>query len=70
MLNPSTADAELDDPTIRRCKNYCLSLGFDVLRGSKSFCFPQHQSRGLKEGDINPVGSNIYVFHRGYGGHE
>lgn len=27
MLNPSTADAHLDDPTIRRCKGFALALG-------------------------------------------
>lgn len=28
MLNPSKADAEYDDPTIRRCIGYAKSLGF------------------------------------------
>lgn len=27
MLNPSTADAQLDDPTIRRCRGFALALG-------------------------------------------
>jgi hypothetical protein len=27
MLNPSTADADLDDPTIRRCKGFAESFG-------------------------------------------
>lgn len=31
MLNPSTADASIDDPTIRRCSGFADRLGFDRL---------------------------------------
>lgn len=31
MLNPSTADADIDDPTIRRCRGFASDWGFDQL---------------------------------------
>lgn len=31
MLNPSTADAQLDDPTIRRCRGFAKTLGYSGI---------------------------------------
>jgi hypothetical protein len=31
LLNPSTADATLDDPTIRRCRSFAASWGNDGI---------------------------------------
>lgn len=39
MLNPSTADAELDDPTIRRCKGFAERFSCDTLVVVNLFAF-------------------------------
>jgi hypothetical protein len=39
MLNPSTADAMLDDPTIRRCMGYARSLGCEHLEVVNLFAY-------------------------------
>lgn len=39
MLNPSTADGEQDDPTIRRCVGFAKSWGFDRLVVVNLFAF-------------------------------
>jgi hypothetical protein len=57
MLNPSTADANNDDPTITRCINYCKSWGFGGLYVVNLFPF-----RSKEPGDLlkceNPLGEN------------
>lgn len=39
MLNPSTADADLDDPTIRRCMGFARREGFDQLSVVNLYAF-------------------------------
>lgn len=57
MLNPSTADAALDDPTIRRCIGFGQTLGFGGIEVVNLFAY-----RATKPDDLRragwPVGPN------------
>lgn len=48
MLNPSTADADLDDATIRRCVSFCKSWGFSRLEVVNLFAFRARDPKDLK----------------------
>lgn len=39
MLNPSTACATVDDPTIRKCKGFALRLGYERIRVVNLYAF-------------------------------
>lgn len=47
MLNPSTADATEDDPTIRRCVNFAKSLGCGSLLVGNLYAFRATDPRDL-----------------------
>lgn len=50
MLNPSTADAELDDPTIRRCKGFAERFACNKLVVVNLFAY-----RSTKPADLHKV---------------
>lgn len=58
MLNPSTADGEKDDPTIRRCVFFAKQLGFDRLEVINLFAYRATDPQQLLalNHDDDPVG--------------
>ncbi len=55
MLNPSTADAETDDPTIRRCTSFAKAWGFSQLWVGNLFAYRATDPKELLTVD-DPVG--------------
>lgn len=55
MLNPNTADAEHDDPTIRRCVGFARRWGFGRLVVVNLFAWCCRRPRMLREAG-DPVG--------------
>lgn len=55
MLNPSTADAAKDDPTIRRCIGFAKSWAFDSLEVVNLYALRSTNPLGLLE-SADPVG--------------
>ncbi len=55
MLNPSTADAVDDDPTIRRCIGFCDSLGYGTLQVVNLFAYRSTDPSELLTAE-DPVG--------------
>lgn len=57
MLNPSTADATVDDPTIRRCRHFALAHRFDALEVVNLFAFRATEPIDLRRAGY-PVGQD------------
>lgn len=55
MLNPSRADAEVDDPTIRRCIGFARDLGFGGMTAANLFALRTPHPAELRAAP-NPVG--------------
>lgn len=55
-LNPSTADAALDDPTIRRCVGFARAWGFDWLLMGNLYAYRSTDPKPLKDLVTCPVG--------------
>lgn len=67
MLNPSTADGEQDDPTIRRCVGFAKAWGYDRLEVLNLFAYRATKPKELLAltHDRDPVGEhNIRAFQR------
>ncbi|OGD52552.1 hypothetical protein A3K80_09230 [Candidatus Bathyarchaeota archaeon RBG_13_38_9] len=54
-LNPSTANENIDDPTIRRCINYAKDWGYGELNMLNIFAFRATNPKVMKN-EIYPVG--------------
>jgi hypothetical protein len=61
MLNPSTADAQYNDPTITRCIRFAHGNGFKQLTVVNLFAFRATAPIDLKKAR-NPVGSENNTF--------
>lgn len=55
MLNPSTADGDSDDPTIRRVINFAKSWGYGGVYVANLFGFRSTDPKGLRTAE-DPIG--------------
>jgi len=62
LLNPSTADASSDDPTVRACITFAKSWGFDRLVMTNLFAIRETSPYKMKKCNL-PLGleNDIYI---------
>lgn len=62
MLNPSTADHEKDDPTVRRCMGYAMRWGFGRLNVLNLYALrtPYPQELWMADDPIGPM-NDFYI---------
>lgn len=64
MLNPSIADANIDDPTIRRCVGFARTLGFGGLIVTNLFAYRATDPADLPADFYEAVGPNNEAYLR------
>lgn len=57
-LNPSTADENQDDPTIRRCIGYASHWGYEALTMLNIFAYRSTDPKVLYQKSFDPIGSD------------
>lgn len=62
MLNPSTADAELDDPTIRRCRRFAADNGYTGIIVVNLYAYRATDPNDMRQAQ-NPIGedNDLYI---------
>lgn len=58
LLNPSTADAEHDDPTMRRCIQFAKDWGFSALHVVNLFAWRATDPKWMRRAAVDPIGLN------------
>ena len=61
MLNPSTADAETDDPTLRRCVGFASQWGFGRVDVCNLFAYRATKPTALRLA-VDPIGPKNHEY--------